>query len=401
MLESNKQEASNICGSFVQQANGDIHNHGLGYNDVKDICQDIIRQQLSLIKKEALDILHSEIAAFEKIFIKKLESLENYQVLEKLRIPKFQFIVNKAMKEYTNSEDEETKEEIVNLLIDRLKVDDNNPEKLLIDDAIELLPILTKKQSYLLAALTLRKKGIVIIEDTLTARIYLDRLAKLFEYLDDVNYDLQYLKQKNCCTNIVGNSSCYDICKKIKEDFSLLFRHPCKKTDYDSFLNEHRQNRREKIESYESKISKIDREEKRFDYYSVQNEYKEFLHDYPEQPIVDGQPIVCQNGTEELMLSFCSTEGLENAIGNTKLTIGYNSMPRVFKEIIDLFIPFTNYEIENYLISLNNNWEKAFPAFKRNEYLNIDLTPLGAFIGRRIITKVTGTPTRPLEDFYK
>ena len=53
MLEKNKQEASNICGSFIQQANGDIHNHGLGYNDVKDICQDIVRQQLSLIKKRS------------------------------------------------------------------------------------------------------------------------------------------------------------------------------------------------------------------------------------------------------------------------------------------------------------------------------------------------------------
>lgn len=401
MLEKNKQEASNICGSFVQQANGDIHNHGLGYNDVKDICQDIVRQQLSLIKKEALDNLNSEIAAFEKIFIKKLESLENHQVLEKLRIPKFQFIVNKSMKEYTNSEDEETKEEIVNLLIERLKIDDNNPEKFLIDDAIELLPILTKKQSYLLAALTLRKKGIVIIEDTLTARIYLERLAKLFEYFEDVNYDLQYLKQKNCCTNIVGESSCYDICKKINEDFSLLFRRPCKKEDYDIFLNEHKQYRREKIEDYKSKIRKIDIKERKFDYYSVLNEYKEFLRNYPGQPIIDAIPIVCQNGTEELMLSFCSTESLENAIRNTKKTKGYNSTPRVFKEIIDLFIPFANYEIENYLISLNKNWEKAFPAFKRNEILNIDLTPLGAFIGRRIITKVTEAPTRPLEDFYK
>ena len=355
-----------------------------------------------LIKKEALDNLNSEIAAFEKIFIKKLKSLENHQVLEKLRIPKFQFIVNKAMKEYTNSEDEETKEEIVNLLIERLKVDDNNPEKFLIDDAIELLPILTKKQTYLLAALALRKKSIVIIEDTLTARNYLERLAKLFEYLDDiVNYDLQYLKQKNCCTPIVGNSSCYDICKKIKEDFSLLFRRPCKKAEYDSFLNEHRRNRREKIKGYKSKISKIDIKERKFDYISVLNEYKEFLRNYPEQPIIDGQPIVFQNGTEELMLSFCSTESLENAIRNTKLTKGFNSTPRVFKEIIDLFIPFANYEIENYLISLNKNWEKAFPVFKRNDILNIDLTPLGAFIGRRIITKVTGAQTRPLEDFYK
>ena len=30
MLEKNKQEASNISGSLVQQANGDRHNHGLG-----------------------------------------------------------------------------------------------------------------------------------------------------------------------------------------------------------------------------------------------------------------------------------------------------------------------------------------------------------------------------------
>lgn len=76
MLEKNKQEVSNVYDSLVQQANGNINNYGLGYNDVKEICRDVIRQELAIVTKEATNTLNQEISAFENQFVDRLENLK-------------------------------------------------------------------------------------------------------------------------------------------------------------------------------------------------------------------------------------------------------------------------------------------------------------------------------------
>ena len=120
MLEKNKQEVSNVYDSLVQQANGNINNYGLGYNDVKEICRDVIRQELAIVTKEATNTLNQEISAFENQFVDRLEKLENPQVMDKLRIPKLQFVLHDTMKEYAKTDDIDTKEELVDLMIERL-----------------------------------------------------------------------------------------------------------------------------------------------------------------------------------------------------------------------------------------------------------------------------------------
>jgi hypothetical protein len=134
MLERNDQEISNVNGSVVQQANGDINNFGLGYSDVKAICRDVVRQELAIVTKEATDTFHQEISAFENQFVGRLEKLENPQAMEKLRTPKLQFVLHDAIKEYAKTDDIDTKEELVDLLIERLKVEEHTTEQYLIDE---------------------------------------------------------------------------------------------------------------------------------------------------------------------------------------------------------------------------------------------------------------------------
>ena len=62
---------------------------------------------------------------------------------------------------------------------------------------------------------------------------------------------------------------------------------------------------------------------------------------------------------------------------------------------------FTNDEISQHLISLNSNWQKAFDCLNKEEVTHIDLTPVGTYIGRRIVKKVTKDDTLPLAEFYK
>ena len=356
MLERNKQEVSNVSDSFVQQANGDIHNHGLGYNDVKEICHDVVRQELAIVTKEATDSFHHEISAFENQFVDRLEKLENPHVMEKLKTPKLQFALHDTIKEYAKSDDVDTKEELVDLLIERLKVEEHTTEQYLIDESIKIIPNLSLFQAYFLGALTLRKvinQGYSFIVDS-----NLGKRALLYEYLDKIsNLDIHYLKLTNCCSDMPGTKYYVSMFDLMKPEYDLLFRHNITEETYDSFIRDH-----------------------------------------PNIPTVKGQQIIYKKGnTNEIYLLYSSKNYL---VQELKKENKMGSLP-LFDQLINLFTPFTNDEISQHLVSLNSNWQKAFDCLNKEEVTHIDLTPVGTYIGRRIVKKVTKDDTLPLVEFYK
>ena len=356
MLERNKQEVSDISNSFVQQANGDIKNYGLGYNDVKAICRDVVRQELAIVTREATNTLNQEISAFENQFIGRLEKLENPQVIDKLKTPKLQFVLHDTMKEYAKTEDIDTKEELVDLLIERLKVEEHTTEQYLIDESIKIIPNLSLCQAFFLGALTLRKvinQGFsFIVED------YLRRRAMIYEHLDKITkLDIHYLKLANCCSDMSGTKYYLPMLDVMKLDYDLLFRH-----------------------------------------HITEESYHSFTHDHPSIPSVGGEPIVYKKGnTNEMYLMYSSKRLLEEKANKENKQ---QAIP-LMEQLINLFTPFSNNEIKQYLISLNSNWQKAFDSLDKEEVTQIDLTPVGTYIGRRIIKKVTKNDTLPLVDFYK
>lgn len=356
MLEKNKQEASNINDSFVQQANGDIHNYGLAYNDVKEICRDVIRQELAIVTREASDTLNNEISAFENQFVERLEKLENPQVIDKLKTPKLQFSLHDTMKEYAKTDDIDTKEELVDLMIERLKVEENTTEQYLIDESIKIIPSLSLYQAYFLGALTLRKvinQGYSFIVDS-----NLGKRALLYEYLDEIsNLDIHYLKLTNCCSDMSGTKYYVSLHDMMKTGYDLLFRH-----------------------------------------YITEEEYDNFIRSHNNVPSVNGQQIIYKKGgTNEVYLLYSSKNHL---IQELKKENKMDFLP-LFEELINLFTPFTDDEISQHLISLNSNWQKAFDCLNKEKVTQIDLTPVGTYIGRRIVKKVTKDDTLPLVEFYK
>lgn len=356
MLEKNKQEASNISGSLVQQANGDIHNHGLGYNDIKDICRDVIKQELAIVTREASETLNNEISAFENQFIERLEKLENPQVIDKMKTPKLQFSLHDTMKEYAKTDDVDTKEELVDLLIERLKVDENTTEQYLIDESIKILPNLSKSQVYLLGALTLRKvinQGFsIIVENNLRKR------AMIFEYLNEIStLDIHYLKLVNCCADMSGTKYYLPLIDIMKPEYDLLFRHYVEEQTYDSFI----------------------------------------LNTPNISTIKSCQLVYRKGNTNEIYLYYSSKNKIIEVLQKENQL---DKMP-IVEQLINLFPQFTDNDIRTYLTSLNPNWEKAIKNLNKEEITHIDLTPVGTYIGRRIVKKVTKDETLPLREFYK
>ena len=356
MIERNKQEVSNVSDSFVQQANGNIHNYGLAYSDVKAICHDVVRQELSIVTKEATDTFHQEITAFENQFVRRLENLENPQVMEKLRTPKLQFALHDTIKEYAKTDDAGTKEELIDSLIDRLKVNEHSTEQYLIDESIKIIPNLSLAQTYFLGALTLRKiinQGYSFIVDRNLAK-----RAELYEYLNEITtLDIQYLKLINCCSDMPGTKYYLPTLNVMKPDYDLLFRHHI--TD-DIFYS--------------------------------------FWHEHPNMPMINGKALIYKHDdTNEIHLLYSAKKYLIQVIERAQQPFSHSELD----QFINLFTPLTDEEIKQHLISLNPNWGKAFNCLDKEEITQIDLTPVGLYIGRRIVQKVTKDDTLPLEDFYK
>lgn len=356
MLEENKQEVSNVSDSFVQQANGNINYYGLGYNDVKAICRDVVRQELAIVTKEATNTFQQEISAFEDQFVSRLEKLENPKVMEKLRTPKLQFALHDTMKEYAKTDDENTKEDLVDLLIERLKVNEHTTEQYLIDECIKVLPNLSLYQTYFLGALTLRK--VINQGYSFVVSNNLGKRGMLYEYLDSItNLDLHYLKLANCCSDMSGTKYYLPILDIMKPDYDLLFRH-----------------------------------------HITEEAYNAFIHSHPNVPSQKGQQLVYRKGnTNEIYLFYSSKRYLIQELNKKKIHYSLSEID----ELINLFTPFTNDVIKQHLISLNSNWGKAFVCFDKEEVTHIDLTPVGTYIGRKIVKKVTKDDTLPLEEFYK
>ena len=343
MLEKNKQEVSNINDSFVQQANGDIHNYGLAYNDVKEICRDVVRQEFQIVTKDAIDKLNKIIEEFQSRLIEKLSELKDQTIINKFREPQYQFVLHDTMKEYAQSDNETLKIELIDILIDRLHVDEDSTLRFVIENAIHILPKLTLPTSQLLGAMYLR-----FLKERCSACLFpskIESYAKIYEHLDQVtNFDVEYLKQLNCCTTLPDLKHMEPIETEMRIKYDYYFRKPIKIEDIHNYFN-----------SNDALIS--------------DNEVLSYFIDE-----FNNNQYKCFFISKETML-----DNLQK-VGKPHLFSAINSF-------ITTIPTQTDADIKKELISINSNWEKAINIFRQENVWVLQPTPVGMYIAWRIIKR--------------
>lgn len=350
MLEKNKQEVSEVNGSVVIQAGGDVNNYGLGYNDVKAISQDVISQYLSSLTNVALDTFKKRIAELERIFIEKLEHLDAPHVEEKLKTPHMQIIMRETMEDYAKSEDANTREELVDLLIERLKVNENDDEKFLIEDAIKVLPSITEKQGDFLAALfflhhfngqSLSRKYRSLFLSSLLMSIFttiiINPMAKYLYHFNELFF--------------IPNSFAYILF------FVIIFLF----TSFCFFL-------------FANIFVRIQIRKKFYDDY-----FRMIL-----RPYVYPMKMNSRFDVDHLKQSHCCAESSKNnyierfLMANETYWIVYGK------------VPLTLFD------------KSLWTIFNRQKVIsNVDLTPLGVYIGKRIFTKIRGVHAYDMDIHFK
>lgn len=199
-INNQKQSAGD---NSTQVIANEYHNHqGIQVGDVIHIVHGLVKNELEIYQQVAELKAQSR---FEE-FSRSLESAIENKVadkIDKFSEPSMQYATRAATLGYIKSGDNDQKEMLVNLLIDRLKSDDQSTEQLLIDEAIQILPKLSPKCIAVLTLMTFNNLKVSGHKSILES--YLKKLNPIIDSVFDVkNIDLEYLVQTGCISSILA-----------------------------------------------------------------------------------------------------------------------------------------------------------------------------------------------------
>lgn len=139
----------NINSSITQ-----INIDGLSKEELEELCLKLINDLIVRLRADAAEVFKSQVNEFVELFYQRLvEIAGGYDVLKKLKAPAFQFALDEALLMYGKHPTLEEKDMQVELLIDKIKTDDNSTKGIIIDAARLELCNLTNSQISLLAFL--------------------------------------------------------------------------------------------------------------------------------------------------------------------------------------------------------------------------------------------------------
>ncbi|WP_303867602.1 LPO_1073/Vpar_1526 family protein [Acetobacterium wieringae] len=146
LYQKNGRESNNI-------QVGTINSFGLSYTETKELCRDLISDELSIYKNEAEIEAHRRNEKFLDDFILRLkdEKLTNEIVLEEFKNPDTQHCFVNAQKAFIRTGTPEMEEILTRLMVDRIKENKRTLLQIALNEAITVVPLLLPEQFDILA----------------------------------------------------------------------------------------------------------------------------------------------------------------------------------------------------------------------------------------------------------
>ena len=289
--------------------------------------------------------------------IDKISSLKQ-ELLQRFNEPAIQMALNETFKSHITTGDEELEEDLIDLLIERLNAQDRTTEQAIIDEARRIIPKLSHATIALLAVIVFSK--IVFPYNKGKLETLIKKLSPTICKIKNIAIiDTEYLKQAGCGSGnqmMIVNSP---LEQTLRGAYELIFREPM-------LLN----NLNEILQKYSS--GDLNRAKVILSLF-VLSEDNKFLATIPRQQSINEQ-----------VYSIINQDDISSIIGD------YKSYTRAFTED----------EIKNYFINIDNNWQYVFQLFNQNHIQSLRLTPVGVFIGIRQLSKICGEPI-PMELFFQ
>lgn len=148
MTDEAKMSQSNSIGAKGVQIGKQIVNCGLGYKDTKDLCLDLIKEQLNIYKNEAALEAEKRNNDLLNAFIRKIsrEEIDGSTLGEAFKNPDMQYTYVEAQKAYIRSGAKDLEEVLSDLLVSRIKEKERSLLQIALREAITVVPMLIPEQ---------------------------------------------------------------------------------------------------------------------------------------------------------------------------------------------------------------------------------------------------------------
>lgn len=369
MLNKDEQQISGVSNSTINQAKGNIiNNYGISVKDVIDIVNSVVADKMSVFHKEAEETVKQRLTEFNRELIKKLQDKAEEQI-GKFNSPALQLAARKAAWGYVQSGDTNDKENFVDLLIERVSVEEKSTKQHLIDEAIEILPSLSPNCLQLLTFLAfsqlMKQSKISEYENWINSiNPILDNISKV------TSLDIDFLNQANCTFNTVGFHSSNSFIDNQLKSCDLLFRHKPPRNFVDKFFANHQITRQDNTYLWPAGES--------LDKIMTLNEIFD-LFNYP-----------------EIKMKYTTFSSVCDGLAKR----GFSDIVDDIHDYYNQTQPYTKEEVEQYFIAKNPHWQDALSLLKREDIRSLRLKPVGVYIACRQLVKFTGDELS-LDIYYK
>jgi len=192
--QEGKKNSTNIQGNKVEVS------VGLSYSDVKQLSLDIYKNNFIELSQRAADIAFSRVEELTNDLIEKLRK-DTAVNIQKIDDPDIQHAIFTAQKGYARSGEDEMKKTLNNILIERIKLNGQPLLQIVLNEAIEVVPKLTRQQldilSFVFITSQTKNPNVRNIEDfrTYIKIFYLPFLSSL----SAKHSVYQHLEYTGCC----------------------------------------------------------------------------------------------------------------------------------------------------------------------------------------------------------
>lgn len=336
---------------------GQIHIHqGMNFDEVRALCLDLVQKELALYKQQAMV---ESMRRFNELMDKFLDQFSriNDNKRQRLQEPAIQNALNETFKEYVKSGKEELGDDLIDLMIERVEVEEHTTSQSIIDEVRQILPKLSSSTVSLISLLTFSQ--LILTRKTDVFMDMLHKLSPMIKHLQDIHsIDVAYLEQIGCGQSLsfVGFGKNFE--QRMLSCYNLLFYHPISIDKFYEIMAKYGYNQGDKLFVSLVLNSLMDVKENQLHFKF--NSYREDL-----------------------------------LVGKKKLEIS-QALSNLLKEMR----AFDEIEVRQFFLNINPNWIVVLDKFKNEDIKNFTLSPVGSYIGTRKLSKIF-SENIPLSVFYK
>ena len=340
-----KQTIQDIVNSNVNQAGRDINiNVGVQYSDLRQMVLDVVRAEMFQSNQVFRQTLEARALEYEAKVVGKISDEQDVALIDKFARPDIQFAMRDSVKQFVRSGSQEDLEEQVDMLIDRLKVGEDSVMQSVIEEAINILPRLSKPAVALLASMRLRTMTMNgNCFSLLTALRVTGAICKELDGLKPI--DISYLRQRNCCIPTSGYKKYNSYEEILVKKYDMFFRHYGESSNYEKIMSEH-----------------------------------------PELNIkINNLAFFIPYNSKYIIPSLHRLSMLENELKCLGVTDRYD----LISAYVNSCPKFNEQEVWDFVINESPDWKFGFEVLDRDDVRELEITPLGAYIGQKFLKKLT------------